>query len=253
MSQAQALALALLVGLKSVDPAHYGGKNYAAGCEGCEADVDSMDSILRPLHYDITPLKTEKATRKAILGWLDGASQRLRDGDILIFYYSGHGGQLPDDNGDEPDQQDETLMVRDGRIRDDELNQIWLRLKPGVRVVMISDSCNAGTNHKMMRESLRCGSVAPATGPVVPGGMRAQMIHLGGSRDGEAASGGYPQGSPFTLVLREVWARGTFVGSYADFHCAISEMLAKYRPQEPQMNEYGPVTPAFRAQKPFTR
>ena len=63
--------LALLVGLKSVDPAHYNGWNGTAGCWGCELDVDNMANILNSLEYEVTTLKTEEATRENVIASLE--------------------------------------------------------------------------------------------------------------------------------------------------------------------------------------
>lgn len=138
--------LAVLAGLTRVDAAAYGGWTGENGCWGCELDVDNIDRILKSQDYTTMILKTEQASRSAVLKALRGAADQLKSGDTFVFYYSGHGGQMPDANGDESDGQDETLVAYDGQIVDDQLNDIWLRFRRGVRIVMISDSCNSGTN-----------------------------------------------------------------------------------------------------------
>ena len=56
----------------------------------------------------------DKATRKqleeSVTQWLPAVS---RPGDTVIIYFSGHGMQIPDDNGDESDGQDEVLAPYD--------------------------------------------------------------------------------------------------------------------------------------------
>ncbi|MBI1313838.1 DUF4384 domain-containing protein [bacterium] len=56
----------------------------------------------------------DKATRanleEAITKWLP---EKSRPGDTVIIYFSGHGGQIPDDNGDESDHEDEFLIPND--------------------------------------------------------------------------------------------------------------------------------------------
>ena len=83
---------ALLVGLKSVDPASYNGWDGTGGCWGCELDVDNMERILKSLNYDTKMLKTADATRNRILSSLYRAADNLVADDIFVFYYSGHGG-----------------------------------------------------------------------------------------------------------------------------------------------------------------
>ncbi|MGE0158034.1 MAG: caspase domain-containing protein [Gemmatimonadales bacterium] len=90
---------------------------------------------------------TKEAIRSAITGWLAG---RARPGDLAIFYFAGHGSQVYDLDGDEPDGLDETLAPTDvlptssvNDIRDDEL-RAWLSTIR-TSVVVILDSCHSGT------------------------------------------------------------------------------------------------------------
>lgn len=77
---------------------------------------------------------------------------RAQEGDIAVLYFAGHGSQCRDRNGDEPDEQDETLLFHDSRsegikdLSDDELNSLLTRLHGKTKhVVVILDSCNSGT------------------------------------------------------------------------------------------------------------
>ncbi len=123
--------------------------------EGCKTDADNMYQFIQEVwgyqSSQIRRLTDGQATRQAILAafdeWLIGGS---RPGDRVLFYYSGHGYHLPDDNGDEDDGQDEVLCPVDSEskttnmIRDDELNA-QLRQLTGRQVIVISDSCHSGT------------------------------------------------------------------------------------------------------------
>lgn len=96
-----------------------------------------------------------EATRVGILNafdhWLIDGSQ---SGDRVLFYYSGHGYQMPDRNGDEADGLDETLVSVDtepdgqdgfrNMISDDELDARFSRLT-GRHTTVIIDSCHSGT------------------------------------------------------------------------------------------------------------
>lgn len=62
----------------------------------------------------------------------------------------GHGGKLKDDNGDEKDGFDETLVPLDyntaGQIRDDDLYKCLVGgLKEGVYATFIMDCCHSGS------------------------------------------------------------------------------------------------------------
>jgi len=61
---------------------------------------------------DIEVLRDQNATRKGIEGGLAALLNRTGDGDVAIFYYSGHGALLPPDfsGSDDPDGRDEALV-----------------------------------------------------------------------------------------------------------------------------------------------
>jgi hypothetical protein len=97
-------------------------------------------------------MATADNIRLAIQTWLIDGTQ---PGDRVFFLYSGHGGQIDDDNGDERDELDEVLAPYDvfigstdeepqNVIRDDEINVFLLKLS-GRRVVIAIDSCHSGT------------------------------------------------------------------------------------------------------------
>jgi len=65
----------------------------------------------------------------------------------LFFHYSGHGGSVRDQNGDEADEMDETILPIDheraGQIIDDEIHEVMVRpLQKGVRLTAVFDSCH---------------------------------------------------------------------------------------------------------------
>lgn len=245
-----AKAIALLVGLKEVNPANYNGWNGRNGCAGCEMDVKNLQKMLEPLNYNVKTLKTSQATAENILKELENAASILRKGDIFVFFYAGHGGQQPDESGDEPDGRDETLIVYDREIIDDELNKTWLKLKAGVRIVMISDSCNSGSNYRRVDSNVSNPTpIVAIPDRKVLEEMKAQMIHMGGCRDG-FSSMGHPDGGEFTLALVSAWKDGGFDGNYHRFYEEACGFITTG--QKPQYNEYGAVTEAFNEQKPFT-
>jgi hypothetical protein len=83
------------------------------------------------------------------------AGRSSRPDDTFVFYFAGHGTQLPDDDGDEQlddpdDALDEALCMYDftelgdNALRDDELGRLLDRLAAG-QVVVILDCCHSGT------------------------------------------------------------------------------------------------------------
>jgi len=90
---------------------------------------------------------TKEAIHEAVTGWL---ADRTGPEDLAVFYFAGHGAQVYDMDGDEPDALDETLAPTDimplsseKDIRDDEFRE-WLAAI-GTNVVVILDSCHSGT------------------------------------------------------------------------------------------------------------
>lgn len=236
-------AHALVVGLKYVDSQKYNGWDGRNGCTGCELDVDNMSNMLWARRIKPYQLKTQLATSGNVKFCLQEYAKNLQSGDLLVFYFSGHGGQATDTNGDESDGKDETLVLYNRHLIDDELNAIWPTFKPGVKIVMISDSCNSGTNYRLARDV-----PAEEASPVVAmtrdaaNNMQATMIHMGGCRDG-ATSTGFSEGGEFTTKLLRAWQQFgpniTYEQLFQTTYSAISTG------QKPAFNCYGPGSEQF--------
>nr|XP_043622194.1 metacaspase-1-like isoform X2 [Erigeron canadensis] len=109
-------------------------------------NVRSMQRLLVEEESDWSRIPTKRNIQMA-LRWL---IQGCRYGDSLMFYYSGHGCQVPDKDGDESDGYDEALCPVDyrvaGMILDDEINAtIVAPLPHGVTLHSVIDTCFSGT------------------------------------------------------------------------------------------------------------
>ena len=135
--------LSIHIGLNAVSPAHYGG--WSGDLNACEADAKDMAALAKAAGLLPTMVLTSRATRKRILTLIRSAATQLKSGDLLFLTYSGHGGQVPDVTGEESDKLDETWCFFDGQLIDDELYLELSRFKPGVRILVLSDSCHSGT------------------------------------------------------------------------------------------------------------
>ena len=142
-ARAKPKALSLHVGLNSVSTAAYEG--WDGPLAACEFDASDMAALARAKGMKATVLLTKKATRAALLSNMRSAAKALKAGDLFFMTYSGHGGQVPDTNRDEPDRKDETWCLFDGQLIDDELYFELSRFAAGVRVLVLSDSCHSGT------------------------------------------------------------------------------------------------------------
>ena len=146
------MGFALAIGLNELDPSHYGSKYSLSGCEN---DANDLAAIAAAQGFTVETLITKKATRKRLHQRLECLSEQMKSGDLLVISYSGHGGQVSDENGDEVDDGlDETWCLYDGEFLDDELFELWTKFQPGVRILVFSDSCHSGTVLRMIKADL---------------------------------------------------------------------------------------------------
>lgn len=144
---------ALLVGIND-----YQGVN---DLQGCVNDVTNVRSILKTFfgfsNNEIRVLTDSRATKENILSRLNKMVKSAEKGDHLIFHFSGHGSQIRDREGDElADHMDELICPcdmnwDDGFITDDMLREILQKLKKGVRMEILLDSCHSGTATRDIR------------------------------------------------------------------------------------------------------
>lgn len=144
MSQSSSLGKrkALLVGL------NYKGTSNELG--GCENDVKVMKERFSrlwkvPESNIVTKLDGELTPTHNFLYHLNELVKDAVSGDFLFFHYSGHGLQIPDDNGDEADGLDEALMTNVGLVRDDDIAKVLKSIPSGVTIFMIFDCCHSAT------------------------------------------------------------------------------------------------------------
>ncbi len=124
-----------------------------ADLRGCVPDVKNMSRLLQTRFgfdpADITMLTDFDATKNAMEQAITGLVSGAKKGDVLLLHYSGHGSNVPDDNGDEADGRDEILCPTDldwyHPFRDDWLRGVFDGVASGVSLTMISDSCHSGT------------------------------------------------------------------------------------------------------------
>ena len=114
---------------------------------------DMYSAMLSSKNWNEDNLKfitNEKATKEGIksaIKWLANVSD---EDDFVFFYYNGHCGQFPDDDGDEKDGKDEALIpyeynesTKSPIARDDELDQ-WFDLVKAKGICLIFDTCHSG-------------------------------------------------------------------------------------------------------------
>lgn len=137
--------ISINIGINNVDPAVYGSPLTLRGCEN---DARSMWGLAEAAGFDMgasTMLLSGAATAGAVAAAIRGAAAQLRGDDLLFLTYSGHGGQVPDPTGEEPDGKNETWVLYDRQLIDDELNRLWSEFAGSIRIFVLSDSCHSGT------------------------------------------------------------------------------------------------------------
>jgi hypothetical protein len=143
---------ALLIGI------NYVGHNPGQ-LSGCHNDVETMRRFItsRGFADDEDNLRVmcddgthESPTRDNIMAAFEWLVSGAAEGDSLFLHYSGHGGSIPDRDGDEEDGMDEVLCPVDyqtaGFIADDDLlQQVVTPLPAGCQLTAIMDCCHSGT------------------------------------------------------------------------------------------------------------
>ncbi len=129
------------------------------------ADLANMQRVLKALSVpssNITTLTDSQATAGAITrAFRDQLARKAGPGDTAIFYFSGHGTHVPDQNGDEEDGQDEVIVPYgingakpESYITDDQLADLIKEVK-GAQVVVILDCCHSGTGTRSLDASIQ--------------------------------------------------------------------------------------------------
>jgi Caspase domain len=233
------IARALVVSLTHVDRKKYSGWDGRGGCCGCGIDAARISEALRLSGYQVSALADDAANKKSVLKALQKAAADTQSGDTFFFYFSGHGGQMPDANGDEAPEAggrpgaDETLVLYDAELVDDLLDDVWKSFPSGSVVYMLSDSCNSGTNYRDL--STRGPTPIRPVSRSVSAKMKAALLHIGGCRDAFTAAG-EDDGGVFTKALLQAWNGGRGPGNWKDLHEAVCSAVSG---QFPQINTYG--------------
>ena len=119
--------------------------------DGCIDDTTRMKNLLTSHGFNdfqiLTDLTSIKPTKINILNELNKLIVNAKSGDVLFFYYSGHGSYIFDRNNDETDGRDETLISSDlESVLDDEIKSILQNhLSREITIIGMFDSCHSGT------------------------------------------------------------------------------------------------------------
>jgi metacaspase-1 len=280
-----ARGISIHVGLNTVDPDHYDG--WDGALNACEFDANDMRSLAESKAFQSQIMLTKDATADAVKAAITDAANQLGPGDMLFMSYSGHGGQVPDKNNEEePDRTDETWVLYDRQLVDDELYALWATFQPGVRIFVLSDSCHSGSVTRRIEDEDVPNVVATAEAAAkqspryralprdkmiatyrqnaklyddiqkaVPrstesaSDVGATVLLISGCQDDQLSLDGFSNGL-FTENLLAVWDKGGWAGSHPNFHEAIRSRMPNN--QQPNYMQVGATNPDFEQQNPFT-
>lgn len=119
------------------------------------------------------PVLDEAAHSGALLDAVRGAAGELKSGDILLLTFAGHGCQQPGANPD-CEKQDQAWCLPDGKFLDNRLDKALEDFEPGVRILVVSDSCHS----KTIVGRRRARRMAPAAGPKSLAERRASVERI---------------------------------------------------------------------------
>ncbi len=244
--------VSLHIGLNHIDAEHYGSECRLPNCVN---DAYTMQAIADLKCFRSRALVNEAATLSALQSFLDETAGELFENDILFLSFSGHGGLLQDINGDEGGGMDQTFLLYDQMIVDDQLNLEWAKFRKGVRILVVADSCHSGTVTKgkvnspgfneensiavrtYKKHQRKYDAVLKNITPTLNTSVECSIILLAACQNKEFADAGSEEEgslSTFTDTLVGCWDNNSFHGSYKDFYKLISfrmhERKAGHRP-----------------------
>jgi hypothetical protein len=128
---------------------------------GIDLDIERMRETLTRLGFEDRQIRTladgDATSANVIAGFEGWLKQGVQPNDRVVFYYSGHGSNVPDLDGDEDDKVDEVLVTHDmrrarvkgratltGVVTDDKLATLIAAL-PSKHIWIIIDACHSGT------------------------------------------------------------------------------------------------------------
>jgi hypothetical protein len=277
----------LTIGLNHVDPNAYPNIDVPE-LFGCENDARNMAQLLGGVQGFVPTasqsLIGSQATRSAVQGFISNAANTLvGPGDLFVVHHSGHGMQAGvDSNGQIVSSSDLTAWVLfDGPLPKEELDQGWFAFQPGVRIVILDDSCFSGSGLKSVvpgqfqftSKSLPSAlsfQVAQQNAPIFQEAAKKKSTRLAGgttqtpqaavllisgcgpTQESEDVTSNGNDFGLFTSVLISVFngtsTSGTFTGSYDDYAQAVQQQTSQQalsmnsqNPQDPQEEGIGDI------------
>ena len=128
-------------------------------------DISIVTEMLEVNGFEqVQILSNKAATKQGIMEALNNLSKKASLGDVVYIHFSGHGQQITDLDGDEPDGYDEAWIPYDAckdysgkyqgqnHIVDDELfdflNHLRTKVGDNGKIIVVSDACHSGSGSR---------------------------------------------------------------------------------------------------------
>ena len=145
---------ALVVGISD-----YAG--LGSDLNGIDRDVEKMKKLFTKWGFEVKVLYDKDSLE--IINYLTSYGNTLNANDMFAFYYTGHGSHKKDENHDEDDGEDETLVLSDGTVNkhltDDILYTKFNEIK--AKKLIFFDSCHSGTVFRSLSGKAQAKTMKP--------------------------------------------------------------------------------------------
>lgn len=234
--------IAMLIGLSNYGHEEWTELPYCAADAVRIGDALQASGMLAP---ESVILVDEHATREALDDAFERAADIVGPNDVFLFFFSGHGGQMHSNDPMERDGLDETLVLYDDQIRDDELGDLLLNVDSRLSIVVL-DACYSGGFRDTLRR--RKNQVGVFSSEEDVSSLVAEQFEAGGYLSnilayglGESADR-YPADGTVTVdellqYIRQAWAElGQVIAIDSNDRFAHQELVIERgytSPQEP--------------------
>lgn len=162
----------------------------------CAKDARNLEQLVRQCpRCKVYPLYNRQCTRENVKRMITAVGRQCKADDYFVFYYAGHGSQLPDQDGDEESGLDQMFLFVDSngqysyktQMIDDEFAELVTdTVDEDVRVIVLVDACHSGTIADFNREcwsgrqavSIAAARDSQAAGDTGRGGIMTHSLLL---------------------------------------------------------------------------
>lgn len=244
----------------------YSWLSPSSSLRGCVRDAREWAALF--VDYfgfdEIHLLTNSAATPSGLQSAIARIAERAVAGDLVAVTYSGHGTQVPDADGDEPDGYDEAIVLHGRVYTDDAIHGDLSVFPPDIRVVLVSDSCHSGTvtrglpaemlpgpdkAHPMLPRTPAVGGIWSPDSPAAPG--RRLHHRFGAPRGAADASRILLAGCKASEPSMDAWLAHAYHGAltyhavrllqedqhmtWREFGVRLAPCVARTSPQTPQL------------------